>query len=217
VGFGEFGGSVWIEMNENGRPRITITPSDALAKVSQAGISARTFTISWLGQTTSESPPNWVSRILIVKSTITIGDVYRIGLPDGRSAYSQVLHFHQDYGYLVRVLNLISNEYVSVPELTHVCNLFPPVFVNLVGGIKGGLWKKVGNMPLSDCTFPTFRSSVATTHGEHNNWWLWDGGERRFIGKLPEELRSLEVELIWSHEILAERITTGDNHWSKVI
>ena len=149
--------------------------------------------------------------------TIKVGDVYRIGLPDGRIAYCHVLQVHPDYGYLVRVLNYISDKDVSLTELSRVGNLFPPVFVNLVSGIKSGFWENIGSIPVSGFTFPTFRLSVSTTPGEHTNWWLWDGGARRFIGKLPEELRSLEVELIWSHELLADRIATGDNHWTKVI
>jgi hypothetical protein len=149
--------------------------------------------------------------------TINPGDVYRISLPDGQYGYGQLLQLHETYGYLLRILDRITGKETTLEELKHVGDLFPPVFVNLPPALKSGSWQFIGRLSIPAYTFPTFRSSAAYAPGVYENWWLWDGGEPRFIGKLPVELRSLEVEVLWGHEILAERIATGFNSWDAIV
>jgi len=152
-----------------------------------------------------------------VPPRIKLGDVFAIDLPDGRIGYVHVLYVHPKYGYLVQVLDRITREEISETDLTDTGGQFPPVFVDLIGGVKSGSWKKIGNLPIRDFVFPTFRLTVATKPGTYENWWLWSGAERRFIGKLPAEMRSLEVEQVWGYEILAERIATGRNYDENII
>jgi Immunity protein 26 len=132
------------------------------------------------------------------------GDIYRIALPDGLFAYAHVLLIHAEYGYLVRVFDRVGQE-TPVQDLTNSGELFPPVFVALTQATKAGAWRRVGTLPVSAFEFPTFRLSPL-----YENWCIWDGAaERRFIGRLPQEMRSLEIEMIWSYQFLAERIATG--------
>jgi hypothetical protein len=65
--------------------------------------------------------------------------------------------------------------------------------------------------------FPLFRCTSATKPGTYDNWWLWDRGSQRFIGKLPPELRKLEVEVVWDYEMLENRIATGHNLFAEVM
>ena len=146
------------------------------------------------------------------------GDVYRIPLPDGRYAFAQYLQWNDQLGCLMRVFDYISSrELESVSELQAAGEMFPPVFVGLKGAVKAGRWKKIGILPVPSFRFPQFRCTSATKPGTYENWWLWEGGQQRFIGKLPPELRSLEVEVAWGYEMLEHRISTGKNLFAEVV
>jgi hypothetical protein len=125
-----------------------------------------------------------------MRAEIEPGDIYLIPLLDARFAYAQVLQWNDEMGYLVRVLDLITDIPAEVGNLRRIHDMFPPVFVALSGAISKGNWKKIGILPLADFNFPTFRSSNAFAPGTYEDWWVWDGSESRFIGKLPPELRS---------------------------
>jgi len=149
---------------------------------------------------------------------IKVGDVYQIPLPDGRHAFVQYLQWSEQLGYLIRVFDRISgSELESVGELSSAGELFPPVFAGLKGAVKTGRWKKVGTLPVPPFRFPLFRCTSATKPGTYENWWLWEGGPQRFIGKLPSEMRALEVEVVWGYEMLEERIATGHNLFADVV
>lgn len=147
-----------------------------------------------------------------------VGDVYQIPLPDGRFAFAQYLQWNEEMGCLIRVFDfLLDHEPESLAALKLAGEMFPPVFAGLKAAVKADRWKRIGSMPVPNFTFPTFRCTSATKPGTYENWWLWDGGAQRFIGKLPEELRSLEVEVSWGYELLEERIATGKNLFAKVV
>ncbi len=116
-------------------------------------------------------------------------------------------------GCLIRVFEKVTTAPRTLEELSREGELFPPVFAGLKAAVSDGRWKKVGKLPVPPFKHPTFRSCAAgrLQPGVYTNWWIWDGGERRFIGKLPPELRSLEVECGWGYELLEERIATGKN------
>jgi hypothetical protein len=147
---------------------------------------------------------------------IKVGDCFEIPLPDGRLAYCQYIHWNDKLGYLIRVFDRISGEPLSVESLRGCKELFPPVFVGLQASVASGRWKRIGSLEVDSFRFPTFRCTSATKPGVYENWWLWEGGDQRFIGKLPPELRSLEIELVWGDELLEERIATGKNPFAEV-
>lgn len=149
---------------------------------------------------------------------VKIGDVYQIPLPDGRFAFAHYLQWNDQLGCLVKVFDHISrSEVESVAEIRSDGELFPPVFAGLKGAVKTGRWKRVGTLPVPPFQFPLFRCTSATKPGTYENWWLWEGGQQRFIGKLPPELRSLEVEVVWGYEMLEHRIATGQNVFAEVV
>ena len=148
---------------------------------------------------------------------IKLGDCYAIPLPGGRYGYCQYVQWNKQMGCLVRVLDRITAEAVAtVAELANAGNMFPPVFVGLHASVKSGRWKCIGNLPVSDFPFPLFRATGATKAGIHENWWLWDGQNERFIGKLPKELHKLEQRAVWGDELLEERIATGKDPFDGV-
>ena len=147
---------------------------------------------------------------------IGVGDCFQMTLPDGRFAYCQYIQWNEKLGYLIRVFDRISEEPLPVEALRGCKELFPPVFVGLKASVASGRWKRIGSLEVPKFRFPTFRCTSATKPGIYENWWLWGGGEQRFIGKLPPELRSLEIELVWGDELLEERIATGRNPFGEV-
>jgi hypothetical protein len=145
-----------------------------------------------------------------------VGDCFQIPLPGERFAYCQYVRWSEKLGYLIRVFDLISDEPLPVESLRSCKELFPPVFVGLKASVASGRWKRIGLLEVGDFAFPTFRCTSSMKPGTYENWWLWEGGEPRFIGKLPPELRSLEIELVWGDELLEQRIATGKNPFAEV-
>jgi hypothetical protein len=142
-------------------------------------------------------------------SRIKLGDFFAIPLPGGRHAYCQYVHWNEQMGYLVRVLDRITTGSANVSELANAGDMFPPVFVGLRVSVRSGRWTCIGNLPVKDFSFPLFRDTGATKPGVYDSWWLWDGQNERFIGKLPKDLFNLERRTVWGDELLEERIATG--------
>lgn len=148
--------------------------------------------------------------------TIKIGDCFSITLPNGRYAHGQYLYLDDrkpdGHGSLVRIFDRITSEPLSVEQLQAAKELFPPVFVGLKAGIRSGHWRFIGHLPVKDFVFPTFRITNGHGPGTYEDWWIWDGNKKTFLGRLPEELRSLEVRCVWGSLLLEDRIATGKNH-----
>lgn len=148
---------------------------------------------------------------------IKLGDFFQIPLPDGRYAYCQHVNWNDQMGFLVQVLDRISDHPLTFEELEGAKPLFPPVFVDLRAAVSSGRWKRIGNRTVADFKFPLFRATSATKPGKYDHWWLFDGYTQRFIGVLPPEWRSLEVEVVWGDEMLEQRIATGRNLFDAVV
>jgi hypothetical protein len=148
---------------------------------------------------------------------IQIGDIFEFRIPGDRYAYCQYVHWNEQDGYVVRVLDKITDRPVSsVGELSDAGDLFPPVFVGLRTSVSSGRWKQIGNAAVKDFRLPQFRAIAVRKPGTYENWWLWDGKTERFIGKLPPELRSLDLRQVWGDELLEERIATGRDPFAGV-
>jgi hypothetical protein len=148
---------------------------------------------------------------------IKIGDCYELSLPDGRYAYCQYINWNERLGNLVRVFDLVKVQPVEdVAQLKDVGDMFPPVFVGLRASVRSGRWKLLGHLPVKELQFPLFRATSATKPGTHKNWWIWDGHREQFIGALSENLRSLELKVVWGDELLEERIATGKNPFAGI-
>lgn len=136
-----------------------------------------------------------------------VGDFYRIPLPDRRFAYCQHVYRVESYGDVVRVFNRLTSAPLSSPEgLEKAGLLFPPVFAALVAAVRGKRWQLIGNEPIRGFVLPKFRFTMGTKPGTYDDWRIWDERKTRRVGKLPAELRSLELKCVWGCEALAERI-----------
>src|SRR5438105_9218741 len=131
-----------------------------------------------------------------------LGDCFELTLPDGRFAYAQYLYFHEQYGTLLQVFDLVATEKVSLKCLATAQPMFAPVFVGLKAAIAKGEWRLVGRLAVMDFRFPCFRYTHSTQPGVHNNWKLWNGKEYTFVGSLAPEHRSLELLCVWGYQLL---------------
>jgi hypothetical protein len=137
---------------------------------------------------------------------IAIGDCLEIPLPSGQVAYCQCIGLNEQLGYMVRVFDKIGGDRLaSATALQDAKELFPPVFV----AIRPRRWRRIGRLPVVPFDFPRFRHFYGSGPGTYQNWRIWDGRERTFLGALPPELRQLEVEVVWTDIALENRIATG--------
>lgn len=144
---------------------------------------------------------------------ITVGGCFEIPLSDGRYAYGQYLCLHQEFGYLVRIFDVISQTPIALEALNGAAELFPPVFV---GGLprltRTGRWKIMGKLLIHDFVFPHFREAGGFDHNTKTyEWYEWDGNTEVLVGALTPELERLEQLVIWGAELLERRIETGIN------
>jgi Immunity protein 26 len=137
------------------------------------------------------------------------GDCFELTLPDGRFAYVQYLCFHDQYGSLVRVFDLVTTERQHLKRLGEAGYMFEPVFVGLKAAIAKGGWLFVGQLALEDFKFPRFRYTHSTQPGVHENWKLWDGKCYTHVGKLAPADQALELLCVWGYQLLEQRILNG--------
>jgi hypothetical protein len=97
----------------------------------------------------------------------------------------------------------------SVQEILGAKDRFPPVFVGLRATVRNGRWTRIGSSKVENFTFPKFRQTMGTKPGTYHDWRIWDGKDTIFIGDLPEELRALQLESVWSDQALERRIVAG--------
>jgi hypothetical protein len=144
---------------------------------------------------------------------LTVGGVFDIPLSDGRKAYGHYLFSNPHMGTLIRVLTPISRNPVSVHDLDINTELFPPIFVNLKGAIREGIWHVVGHRPVEAFAFPIFVAPYIVGSIENiDHWSLWDGQSYTRLGRyLPKEYYDKEIYIIWSPLDIADRIETGMN------
>jgi hypothetical protein len=148
---------------------------------------------------------------------IKLGDCFEIPLPNGRFAYCQHINRNPTLGFLVQVFSHLSHEPVqSINDLLGQPLMFPPVFVGLQATARDERWKRIGNLPVTSFVFPHFRQTVGTKPGTYSSWSVWDGEHTRHIGKLPKELRKLELECVWGDQALEERIMAGTYRGDKM-
>jgi hypothetical protein len=156
-----------------------------------------------------------------VRVLAEIGDFFSIQLPDERIAYGQYVAYHELYGTMIQVLDLIEEVQQPFDRVVLAKPLFPPVFVGLNVPLREKLWQIVGNRPLRDFCFPLFRSTRLITHGLEpgifEDWAIWDGKNYTFIGKLRDEYRWLEYLVCWASDALEERIATGNNFYNTML
>ena len=141
---------------------------------------------------------------------IKLGDCFSMPLPNGRWTYCQYVAQSDELGYLIRVFDRITDAPLnSVSELEGAGTLFPPVFIGLRASVRSGRWKCLGNLPVHGFVFPKFRETMGKKPGEYHDWRIWDGKSTVMIGDLPENLRGLELKVVWGDEGLEERIVDG--------
>lgn len=85
----------------------------------------------------------------------------------------------------------------------------------MIEGFKEGFWTKIGNIPIED-NFdpPVFRQTndAASSTGKSEKWFIWKKqfANRRFIGALTDEYRSLPISSIFPPQAIVRWLEMGD-------
>jgi len=149
------------------------------------------------------------------RTVIRLGDIFGVKCDD---CYKYFQYVADDMTMLnSRVIRVFKEKYPSdeIPELTGVAqgeiDFYAHTSIKL--GIKMGLWKKVGNAPVSGEIDVIFRDSK--DYGENKvtiseRWYVWRINEDfRYVGKLEGENRKAEIGLIEPPIGIVERMKTG--------
>jgi len=92
---------------------------------------------------------------------------------------------------------------------------FPPIVAGIGAATKSSRWTIVGNVTLDCIEVPKFLASNARKGIRQATWWLKENGKDEKIGLVvPEHLQGLEVLVVWSAELIEERLETGVNPFS---
>jgi hypothetical protein len=143
---------------------------------------------------------------------VKIGDIFEISLSDDRKAYGHYVFSDKNNGPIICVFDKITKKNnIIINELVDGNPLFPPVITGLAAAIRSGIWRIIGNIPVTNFVYPKFVSTLwDQKSGEASMWFVWDGEKYTKIGKsLTEELKILEFLVVWSPYDIVERIETN--------
>jgi len=146
------------------------------------------------------------------KMKLKIGDIVEVPLSNGRKAYGKYVFWDKKMGPLLQIFDLlIVDNDINLAELEDAKHLFPPVITGLFAAVKTGLWKVVGNLPVSSFEYPGFISNLYDEKtGMAGTWYLWNGRESIRLGYLlPEKYKKFEYLVVWSPMDVVDRIETG--------
>lgn len=129
-----------------------------------------------------------------MSTRLRVGDVVEIRTKLGFS-YAQYTHRDARWGHLVRLLPFLFQQRPDFHEEILEEKPLYIIFLPLSRIVKLQIFPVVVNMPIPSHSkdFPIFRSS--NSDGENDDWWLYDGKNKWFVGKLenPEEYPELYV------------------------
>lgn len=114
-----------------------------------------------------------------------IGDVIEIPTNKG-FAYALYTHNVPNWGQLLKVLLGFHQEKpISFASLVEKESMFI-TFFPLQAALKKKIFQIVSSaeIPPKHLKFPIFKNSIS--NGASNDWWLWDGENEWFEGKLTE-------------------------------
>lgn len=146
------------------------------------------------------------------------GDVLLIPLSETEAAIAQLVYHETNqrsvFTPLIRVIKgTFPNDeaLIDLDEIDLTDQLFPPICTGVGAAVREGLYKKIGNQPVENFTYPKFISTNYLDDGLANIWYLSDDKSTEIIGEtLPEQYKSLEYEVVLSPFDVIDRIISGE-------
>lgn len=156
-------------------------------------------------------PPKCVRRV-----KKKIGDIIEIPTSKGL-AYVQYTHEDSIMGSLIRVLQGFYKERIAPKELEKIINQVHrfQTFCPIHYSVNIGDWDRVGNFPVPEFSqnFPIFKNMkylFKRPKPEDAEWFLWDGKNSWFVGKLSlEEQMKYPNKAVCNDTSLINKIETG--------
>lgn len=146
------------------------------------------------------------------------GDVLLIPLSETEAAIAQLVYHETNQGSVFKpLIRVIKGTFpndealIDLDEIDLTDQLFPPICTGVGAAVREGLYKKIGNRPVENFTYPKFISTNYLDDGLANIWYLSDDKSTEIIGEtLPEQYKSLEYEVVLSPFDVIDRIISGE-------
>lgn len=142
-----------------------------------------------------------------------VGDIVSVPVDDGRIVIGHYLSDDPENGPIVQFYSCPLT-WVPSNGVGNCTPLFLPIIVGIVHACRIGRWRIVDHEEVKEFKQPTF-ISTSSYAGHPGTWWLHDAGKDVELGmEVPHSLRDKETRVVWSAELLEERIRTGTNPFS---
>lgn len=146
-----------------------------------------------------------------IKNT-KIGDIFAVPINDKEKRYIQ---------YIISDMAQLNSDVIRAfkkiypldanPELSEIVRDDVEFYAHCVtkAGIKRGLWVNIGNYPeVGEFDHIIFRGN--NDFHDPNTWYIFQiNGDKKYVGKLTEETRKAELELVFTPEDIVDRLKTG--------
>ena len=139
-----------------------------------------------------------------IKKRLKLGDIYEIGLPNGKKAYGRLFK-----EYTLAIYNKLCNDVSELPEDGDY-RFFVGVYKDL---LQDGVWPVVGNRKFKsdEEAWPPPQCAVDAITGVGSLYY-----RGKFIPCSYEECKDLEVVSAWDRNHVIDRIM-GIDTWKKFI
>ncbi len=147
-----------------------------------------------------------------------IGDVFVVEMNDGCKKYFQYIASDttQLNSDVIRTFKR-KFEAQEYPGLEEIANGEVEFYAHCITklGLRTGHWKKIGNTKdIGELDCVLFRSSSDYGNPEIKvscNWWVWKINQEQFrVGELMGDYQRAEIGLVFSPEVLVNKIKYGD-------
>jgi hypothetical protein len=151
------------------------------------------------------------------KLSISPGDIFSVPLNSGLYGFFQFIYKDNNYmgGHLIRGFRNFSDkkDAISIPSL-----IKPDfyTYTRIFEGMKDHGWEKLNNLPIESAFNPPVFRQTNDSYGlvkKSNNWFIWQGDfdNKKRIGELTDNYKSLPVSMILPPSAIVEWIETGSH------
>lgn len=138
-----------------------------------------------------------------------VGDIILICLHDGHYYHGLYEYFDPDAGPYISVWKSLTETYES-PAF-----VFGPVLCGINPPVRSKRWRVVGTKTVGRWVRPDYLAIFPGARGHPTTWLLLHGKKCINLGRsVPSDFQELEMDIVWSAELIEERIPTGLNVYS---
>jgi hypothetical protein len=133
------------------------------------------------------------------------GDFFAVPLRSEpkRYGFGRVIGFHEDFGSLILIFNVVSGRVLHPEELSDFPALFPPIFCGDAEALAAWRWKVIPGDLVTEGEYPVPRFKLGgLIPGE--GWRVWEAGQEYMATE--DDVKDLEKLSLWSSEAIECRM-----------